>query len=44
MHMDEMGLRLGRKIQHEYGKMEVVSREKNSRCTAREEEKPNKEK
>ena len=33
-----------RKIQHEYGKMEVVSREKNSRCIAREEEKQKKRK
>ena len=28
MHMDEMGLRLRRKIQHEYGRMEVVSKKK----------------
>ena len=28
MHMNEMGLRLRRKIQHEYGGMEVVSKKK----------------
>ena len=38
MHMDEMGLGLRRKIHHEYGKIEVVSKENNSRCTAREKE------